>query len=59
MTQLFKEVTSPKNADEATAEELKAGATQESSEAPVTASENTTREGGKHGDPGVCCGGCS
>lgn len=54
MTQLFKEVTSPKNTDKAEAEKQNAGAAQESSEAS-----DTTPKKGKHGDPGVCCGGCS
>lgn len=58
MTQLFKEVTSPENTDKAETEKLNAGAAQESSEASVAASESSPKKG-KHGDPGVCCGGCS
>lgn len=58
MTQLFKEVSSPKNADKAEADKLKNGATEERSEAPVNASESAPTKA-KHGDDGVCCGGCS
>ena len=58
MTQLFKEVTSPKTSDRTETEELKDG----TAEQAVKASESTDKETvkkGKHGDPGVCCGGCS
>jgi CCGSCS motif protein len=58
MKQLFKEVTSPKNTDKAEAEKLNAGAAQESPEDSVVASEDSSKKG-KHGDSGVCCGGCS
>jgi len=54
MTQLFKEVASPKAADKAE--------TEETGEQAAGASESTEKETvkkGKHGDPGVCCGGCS
>lgn len=58
MTQLFREITSPKNADKSAAEELKTRMTEKDSEAPVAAPESAPNKG-KHGDPGVCCGGCS
>lgn len=57
MANLFTEVTSPKSMDTAEAEKLKAAAA-ESSESPSAESESA-QEKGKHGDPGVCCGGCS
>ncbi|MBQ0834199.1 CCGSCS motif protein [Marinobacter sp.] len=58
MMQLFKEITSPKNADNAAVDELKAGTAKKDSETPVAAPESVPKKG-KHGDPGVCCGGCS
>lgn len=58
MMQLFKEVISPKNAAKANAEKQKDGVMDSRSEAPVNASESAPKKG-KHGDPGVCCGGCS
>lgn len=57
MANLFTEVTSPKSTETAEAEKLKAAAA-EGSESPSAESEST-QEKGKHGDPGVCCGGCS
>jgi len=58
MMQLFKEITSPKNADNTAVEELKTGMKKKDSEASVAAPESAPKKG-KHGDPGVCCGGCS
>lgn len=58
MMQLFKEVTSPKNTDKANAEKQKDNMMEERPEASVSASESAPKKG-KHGDPGVCCGGCS
>lgn len=58
MTQLFKEVTSPVNADKAESESLKEGAIEQSAKAAESAEKETVKKG-KHGDPGVCCGGCS
>lgn len=55
MIQLFKEVLSPKKADKAEAEKLTAGETKE----VQTESSGSETKKGKHGDPGVCCGGCS
>lgn len=57
MANLFTEVTSPKSVDTAEAEKLKAAAA-ESSES-LSAESDSAQEKGKHGDPGVCCGGCS
>lgn len=57
MTQLFTEVASPKTTDKAETENLEDGTAR-----AAGASENTDKETlkkGKHGDPGVCCGGCS
>lgn len=58
MTQLFKEVSSPKNVDKAETEKLQNSAMEGSSETPMSASESAPKKP-KHGDPGVCCGGCS
>ncbi|MGO1501895.1 MAG: CCGSCS motif protein [Marinobacter sp.] len=58
MMQLFKEVTSPKNAGKANAEKQTDSVMEERSEAPVSASESAPKKA-KHGDPGICCGGCS
>ncbi|MGO1461135.1 MAG: CCGSCS motif protein [Marinobacter sp.] len=58
MMQLFKEVMSPENADKANTEKQKDGVMEDHSETPVSASESIPKKG-KHGDPGVCCGGCS
>ena len=57
MMQLFKEVISPKSS-KAKAEELKGKAAEERPETTGSAAESA-QEKGKHGDPGVCCGGCS
>lgn len=58
MMQLFKEVVSPKNADAKNAEKQEAGSVTDHSEAPASAPDAEPKKG-KHGDPGVCCGGCS
>ncbi|MBL1272695.1 MAG: CCGSCS motif protein [Marinobacter maritimus] len=58
MTQLFKEVASPKTADKMETEELKGG-TDEQAAGAFESTEKETVKKGKHGDPGVCCGGCS
>lgn len=55
MTQLFKEVTSTANADKAKSENLKEDAVEQA----ATSAEKEAAKKGKHGDPGVCCGGCS
>lgn len=58
MMQLFKEVISPKSANKANAEKLQGSAVKERAETPASTPESTPKKG-KHGDPGVCCGGCS
>ncbi|MGO1693761.1 MAG: CCGSCS motif protein [Marinobacter sp.] len=58
MMQLFKEVISPKSANKANAEKLQGSAVEERAETPASTPESTPKKG-KHGDPGVCCGGCS
>ena len=58
MTQLFKEVTSPKNVKNVESEKLNEGAIEQSAKATEDAEKETVKKG-KHGDPGVCCGGCS
>lgn len=58
MMNLFKEVISPKSSKKANTEKQQDGVTEDSAKASVNASENEPKKG-KHGDPGVCCGGCS
>ncbi|WP_309045894.1 CCGSCS motif protein [Marinobacter sediminicola] len=58
MTQLFEEVTSPNNGANTNADQLKDGAVAQTANA-VESTEKNTEKKGKHGDPGVCCGGCS
>ncbi len=58
MVQLFKEVTSPKGIEKMEAEQLKDGPIEKNAKAPES-TEKTTEKKGKHGDSGVCCGGCS
>lgn len=58
MISLFKEVISGKDAHKAEVEQPK----EATAEQYVHASESVTKDTekkGKHGDPGVCCGGCS
>lgn len=57
MTQLFKEVTSPKDVEKMEAEQLENGSVEQNAKAPESTEKETVK--GKHGDPGVCCGGCS
>ncbi|WP_417517018.1 CCGSCS motif protein [Marinobacter sp.] len=58
MTQLFKEVASPKTADKTEAEKLKEGIAEQAAGASDSIEKETVKKG-KHGDSGVCCGGCS
>lgn len=58
MSQLFKEVTNPKDVDKEEAGKQQNGAAQESSKAQLGATESTPKKA-KHGEDGVCCGGCS
>ncbi len=58
MMQLFKEVTSPKGVEKMEAEKLTEGAGEQNTKGPESAEKETVKKG-KHGDPGVCCGGCS
>ncbi|WP_161494488.1 CCGSCS motif protein [Marinobacter salexigens] len=53
MSELFKEVKS-----ENTAHEKEAKASEVTTAAPESAEKQSSSKG-KHGDPGVCCGGCS
>lgn len=58
MMQLFKEVASPKGIGKKEAEQQKDGSIEQNAKTPES-TEKTTDKKGKHGDPGVCCGGCS
>ncbi|MBK1872764.1 CCGSCS motif protein [Marinobacter sp. 1-3A] len=58
MTQLFKEVTSSNEGAKANADQPTDGAVQQTANAAESTEKNTEKKG-KHGDPGVCCGGCS
>ncbi|WP_368497018.1 CCGSCS motif protein [Marinobacter sp. 2_MG-2023] len=58
MTQLFKEVASPKNADKAEQGKPEDGIGAQAAGGSDSTEKETVKKG-KHGDSGVCCGGCS
>lgn len=58
MNQLFTEVTSPKNVDKAEAEKRAQSAQEKSPEAQAGTT-GSAKKKAKHGEDGVCCGGCS
>ncbi len=58
MSQLFKEITSAKSVDKAEAGKRADSMVKESSEAQASTIGSTEKKA-KHGEDGVCCGGCS
>lgn len=58
MMQLFKEVVSGKSAKKVESEQPTEATAEQYANASESAAQETEKKG-KHGDPGVCCGGCS